>query len=142
MAKGDYTQYRRQYQDISASTGISSGSTGSPFTLLTAKNANYQIYVQRIIVDQVVVTSTGATGSFAGGTGANIAVSVFPNTISSNAGVNSFEHDFGEDGQPLGLGKNLVMTITGTVPGLNVKVQAYQKLDKSIGGPGTTGAVE
>jgi hypothetical protein len=99
--------YRRRtsfYQDISGAFNVGTATTTT--TLVTARNANYTIWIQKLHIE--VTTSAVQTWTFAdsAGTPVNIVPAV------STSSIAHFDFDFGPEGVPLTLGKNFVLTIS------------------------------
>ena len=118
-AGGDYTRNRRWYQD--ASTTLAFTASTDDTTLITCRNVNHTIYVQRIIV--WIKTSTTATMAFEDTTtGKQIA------KIPASPGADTrWDFDFGPEGVPLTVGENFEMDVSATGLAGHLIVEAYQK---------------
>lgn len=116
-----YRRLRTFYQDVSGSFRVVAADAG-PDTLVTVRNANYTIYVQKIHIE---VTTTGAfTWTFQDSAGSPIPI--VPSV--STAAIAHFDFDFGPNGVPLTLGKSLVLSISGAGAVGWVSWEAYSVL--------------
>lgn len=101
-----YRRYTSFYQDVSGSFRVLAAD-GGPDTLVTVRNANYTLNLQKVHIE---VTTTGAfTWTFQDSAGTP--VPLVPSI--STAAIAHFDFDFGPKGIPLTLGKNLVLSISG-----------------------------
>jgi len=135
---GDYSKYRRHYEDLSFDYDLATA-TGGPVTLLTARNAKYQIYIQKISIDVGTYSAKVLTFADSAGTPVEIASSSIPGTEPTNAGAQNYEHDFGSEGTALTVGKNLVLTLSGAGVAARIHVACFQRL-ASTGFIGDTAA--
>lgn len=118
-----YRRKRTFYQDISGSLLVAAAATTS--TLVTVRNGNNTLYVQRVHIE---VTTTGAfTWSFQDSAGTPIPI--VPSV--STAAVAHFDFDFGPEGVPCTVGKNLVLSISAAGAAGWVTWEGYSKLTAS-----------
>lgn len=129
---GDYTKFRRHYQDVSFDYDLATGTSG-PVTLLTVRNANYQIFIQRITISVVTFAAKTLTLQDSAGTPVVIAVASIPATESTVPGIEPYEYDFGEVGTALTIAKNFVLALSAAGAAARIHVDAYQRLGKTIG---------
>lgn len=112
---------RRFYQDASTELTVAAG-TGDT-TLITVRNANHTIYVQRIIG----WISTDAAQSISFEDTADTPYQIAEITTSPGDSTR-WDFDYGDEGLPLTKGKNLNMNVSAAGLAGSVKVYAYQKL--------------
>lgn len=125
---GDYNKYRRHYQDISLDYDLAA-TTGGPVTLKAVRNSAYTIYIQRISTD--VKTYAAKTLTFEdSGTPTVIAVDSIPAAEPTNAGAQSWDHDFGPVGTALGEGKDLVLALSASGVAARIHIEGYQRRTK------------
>jgi hypothetical protein len=116
-----YLRKRTFYQDISSALTVAVG-TGDT-TLVTARNANSTIYIQRVIV----YVTTDAAQSFSFEDSANTPVVVAK--VSTSPGVDTrWDFDFGPNGRPLTEGKNFVLNVSAAGLAGSVEWYGYSKL--------------
>lgn len=112
--------YRRTYEDVSTST-VAAQASGD-VTLITVRNASYQIFVQKITAHvQVTTTGTWQFESGTGGSGTPIVWQVGAITAPDDKSV-----DFGARGVALDAGESLALDV-GTAGTLVISIEAYQK---------------
>lgn len=93
-------------------------------TLVTVRNANYTLYIQRITYTPTTVAAQAITVKDSAGT--PVLAALIPASQST-----PYVADFGPEGLPLTEGKNL--TEAGTAgPGGRFKIECYAKLTKVI----------
>jgi hypothetical protein len=116
MSLKDAAGYRTFHRDISGNLDVTT--TTDDTTLVTAKNANSTIYIQRII--GYVNTDAAQSISFEDSNGTAKKIS----KITTSPGADTrWDFDFGDEGEPLTEGKNFVMNVSAV--GLEVKVKWY-----------------
>lgn len=118
---GDYGYYRRWYEDVTADLTMAAG-TGDT-TLITARNANYTIFVQRIIA--FITTDAAQSWSFEDSAGTPVQIA---EVTTSPGDSTRWDFDFGPAGAPLTEGKNLLLNVSAAGLAGHVHVEAYQKL--------------
>lgn len=117
---GDYLYYRRVYQDVS--TELAVAATDDDQTLITVKNANYTIFVQRIIA--YITTSGAFSWSFEDSNSPAKKIA----GVTNPPGVDTmWTFDYGEEGLPLTQGKNLLLNVSAAGLAGQIKVYAYQR---------------
>lgn len=104
--------------------------TGANF--ITVRNANYQIFVQKIMVN--VSTVAAQTLTFADDASTPVVITVLP---ASAARGNQVILDGGAEGVPLTLGKNLDITASAAGVAGSLVVECYQKLGAVVAAAGT-----
>lgn len=127
MAGLDYAFYQRQYHKKNADTDIVVG-TQNYADVVAAKNANYRVYIQKIVLS--ITTHFDGTMTFDDdGTGPPIAVYTDEATAATTGqGHVPVVFDFGPEGRPLTIGANLDINQSGAgIVGV-VHIEAYEKL--------------
>lgn len=115
-----YRRKRTFYQDISGSLFVAAAATTS--TLVTDRNANNTLYIQKVHIE---ITTTGAfTWTLQDSAGSP--VPIIPAV--STAAVAHFDFDYGPEGVPCTVGKNLVLSISAAGAAGWVTWEGYQKL--------------
>lgn len=99
--------------------------TGADF--IAVRNANYRIYVQKIVVN--VSTVAAVTITFKDDAGTPVVVAELPASAAKGAVVIL---DAGPLGIPLTLGKNLDITASAAGVAGSLSVECYQKLDAAV----------
>lgn len=117
---GDYLWFRSQFQDVSGQLNVAAA-TGDT-TLVTARDANTAIFVQRI----VVYIQTDAAQSMAFTDTAATPVEIAKVSTSPGASTR-WDFDFGEEGIQLTQGKNFLMDVSAAGLVGVVKYYAYTK---------------
>jgi len=128
---GDYTKFTRHYENKTTDIDITA-LTPDPTTLITVRNASYQIFIQKaslVVTTYVasVITLQDHTTSRVYGT-FNI-----PASAPSTAGNADYVLDFGPQGTPVLLGDSVDVLITPVGAVGILHVEAYQRLGKTIG---------
>jgi hypothetical protein len=131
MAENDaYRRLRNLFGDKSYSASLTTAAT-TQNDVITPRNANHTLYVQRILVN--VITASAQNWTFRDDNSTPKDIAFLPN--SAAAGVHEF--DFGPEGIPLTLGKNLDIVISGAGVAAAVKIEAYEKLGAVVAHTGT-----
>lgn len=118
--------YRSQYSPLTYDTAIVAA--GTTENVLAVKSANHKVYVQAILV----VPSVGAAEAVTFQDDASTPVVVAKTKATAVQGE-SYLFDFGPEGFPLTLGKNLDMIVAaGGVLRAAVHVEGYEKLGATI----------
>lgn len=117
---------RATYHDKSRAVAFTAANdftvTGADY--IAVKNANYRIYIQKIIVN--VTTVAAQTLTFRDDAGTPVVVGV----LAASAGIGAQTVlDGGDQGIPLTLGKNLDIVASAAGVAGTLEVQCYQKLD-------------
>lgn len=94
-------------------------------TLVTVRNANYTLYIQRITYTPTTVAAQAITIKDSAGT--PVLVALVPSSQATQ-----YVADFGIQGLPLTAGKNLTSANTAG-PGGRFKIECYAKLSSVIG---------
>lgn len=124
---GDYTKFRRHYQDVSTDFDLLASDAG-PDTLISARNKYYTIYVQRITVSVKTFAAHTLTFQDSAGTPVVIGVVSVPAAESTNPGLVQYELDFGEIGTPLTVADNLVLALSAAGVAARIHIDAYQRM--------------
>lgn len=124
--KSDYGMYRAWNQDVSVVSALSTGATG-PLTLITARDANHTIFVQRILLS--VTTDAAQTLTFQDTAGTPVVIGKSP--ASPALGIEVVA-DFGGKGMALTVGKNLSCVISAAGLGGQIDVEAYQRQTSTV----------
>lgn len=125
---GDYTKFLRHYQDVSGDIDVATGTAG-PLTLVTVRNVNYTIYVQRIRVSVVTFAASAKTLTFEDSAGTPVVIGIVttPTSAPSVPGEQSFDFDFGPEGTPLTVAKNFMLALSAAGAAARVHWDAYQR---------------
>ncbi len=125
---GDYNKYRMANSDKSANLAVTTATDDT--TLITARSANHQIFIQRIIVTIAVYAAKVWTFTDSTGTPIPFAIISIPAAAVALASESNayMTIDFGPAGYPLAVGKNLVLDVSATGAAGAVHVEAYEKL--------------
>ena len=119
MAFGDYLQYRRENHDISGSLEVIA--TTDDTTLVSAKDANHTIFIQRLSF--WVSTSVAQTISFEDSDSSAFQIAEIP----SAPGKAMFNFDFGARGVALTEGKDFKMMVSAVGYAGALSWEGYQK---------------
>lgn len=112
---------REFYQDISGTVTMAASDTTK--TLVTVKNANYQLHIQRIIV--YINTDAAQSWTFQDSNGTPLKLCA----VTTSPGADTrWDFDFGDAGYPLTLGKNLTLTTSAAGLAGDVRWYGFQKL--------------
>lgn len=128
---GDYVGYRNHYTDKSMDLTVLAATDDS--TLITAKSANHQIFVQRITIE--ITTYSAKTWLFKDSAGTPVEVkliSIPAAAVALPSESNSMIADFGPKGLPLTVGKNLLLDVSAAGAAGRITVEAYEKLGAVI----------
>jgi len=126
QATGDYGEQHQINHDMSMSTNILASDTG-PVTLLTARDANETIHVQRIKLSVTTYSAKTITTQDSAGTPIQVSLFSIPAGAPTNAGAQQYEVDFGPHGFALTKGKNLTLTLSAAGVAGAITVDAYSK---------------
>lgn len=117
--------YRAFYQDISGKL-VATTSTDDT-TLVTVKNANSTIYIQRVIV--YITTDAAQSWSFEDSNASAFKLC----KVTTSPGVDTrWDFDFGDEGYPLTEGKNFVLNVSATGQAGNIKWYGYSKITSAV----------
>ncbi len=128
---GDYVGYQNHYSNKTTDLTVLAATDDT--TLITAKSANHQIFVQKITI--TISTYSAKTWLFKDSAGTPVELDLV--TIPA-AGValpsenNSIVLDYGPKGTPLTLGKNLLLDVSAAGAAGRIHVEAYEKLGAVI----------
>ena len=117
--------YRKHFQDISGELVVAAA-TGDT-TLVTARNANSKIYIQRLIV----YVTTDAAQSAAFEDTATPAYKIAEVTTSPGDETR-WDFDYGDEGLPLTEGKDFVMNVSSAGLAGTVKWYGYTRLSSAV----------
>lgn len=117
--------YRSRYQDISGTLDVTT--TTGDTTLVTARNANATIFIQRII--GYVTTDAPQSIAFEDSATASKTIA----TITTSPGDETrWDFDYGEEGFPLTEGKNFIMNVSAAGLAINLRWYGYMKLTSPV----------
>lgn len=116
-----YRRFTTFYQDASGSAPVAVLESGNN-TLVTAKNANTTIFIQKIHI-QVITGNAGSTWGFEDSTDVEVT-----GDVSVATGPQHIDYDFGPEGVPLTQGANFILEVTNAGATGVVSWEAYQKL--------------
>lgn len=131
MGGKDYGFYQRQYHSKNTYKVMLAATDDS--TLITVKSANYRLFVQKISVS--ITTYSAVTWTFEDSEGTEIEIghiSIPAAAVALPSESNSMVLDFGPEGVPLTLGKNLVIDVSAAGAAGIIAIEAYEKLDSVI----------
>lgn len=112
---------RTFYQSISGQLNLAA--TDDDQTLVTVKNANYQLFIQRVIV--YITTDAAQSWSFEDSNGTAVKVC----KVTTSPGVDTrWDFDFGPQGKSLTAGKNFVLNMSAVGLAGHVEWLGYQRL--------------
>lgn len=107
--------------------------------LITVRNANYTIYVQRIVVAPTTYAAKTWTFQDSAGTPVPVAFISIPATAGTTGADAEFVFDFGPTGIALTTGKNLNIIMSATGAAGAIHIEAYEKITLPVmAGAGTT----
>lgn len=116
---------RTFYQDISGNLTLTAATDDT--VLVTAKNTNYTLFIQRVIF--TVTTDAAQSISFEDTAGSPVRVCKVP----TSPGVDTrWEFDFGAAGYPLTSGKNFNMNVSAVGLAGHLEWYGYQKLNNGV----------
>ena len=123
----DYGYYRAQNSNKSTTFAVAAADSATKENVITAKNANYTVFVQRIILSVFADSAQSLTFQDDAGT----PVVIGKSAASPGLGV-EIVADFGPEGYPLTEGKNLDITISGAGLACKGSIEAYERLTAVI----------
>jgi hypothetical protein len=116
---GDYTFFQKTFTSKNANIDLAAGDGGKA-DIVAPRNANWQIFVQKISYNPV--TAAAQVVTFQDDAGTPVKICTVP---ASQATPIVF--DFGPTGVPLTVGKNLdISNVAG--PAAKIHIEAYEKL--------------
>lgn len=118
----DYGFYRWLHQDAATTHSVATTDSGTLNNVITVRNANYAIVVQRITLS--VTTDAAQTLTFQDDAGTPV---VFAKSPASPGLGFEIVADFGPKGYQLTAGTNLDIVISSAGLGCVVSIEAYQK---------------
>lgn len=120
MPFDDYSQNRRFHQDVSVSNYFTTAATTS--TIITVRDANHDIFIQKISV--FIQTDAAQSLTFQDTEGTPKVVAKVP---ASPGAASKFLFDFGPTGIALTVGASLTATFSAAGLAGHYEVVAYQK---------------
>lgn len=121
--------YRKFHRDASRSVAFLAtddfAATGADY--IPVRNANYQIFIQRIIVN--ISTVAAQTLTFQDDAGTPVVIAVLPASAARGAQT---VLDGGARGIPLTIGKNLDIVASAAGVAGSIIVECYQKLGNNV----------
>lgn len=136
---GDYTRYRKLYQDISGQLNVVAATDDS--TLVTAKSANHTLFIQKIEVN--ITTYSAKTWLFKDSASTPVPIGFFSipaSAVALPSESNSIILDFGPEGVQLTEGKNFLLDVSAAGAAGMLKWQGYQKYGVTTSGGSYNGA--
>ena len=122
----DAYRLERQYnQDVSSTLRVTT--TTDDTTLVTARNASYTLFLQKLHVE---VTTGSASKTWTFEDSASTPVALVPSVDAS--AIAHFDFDFGPRGIPLTEGKNFVLNVSATGAAGWVSYEMYQRLSSPV----------
>lgn len=121
---GDYTKFQRHYQTLTTDVYITA-LTPSPTTVLTVRNANYQIYIQK--AELTVTTFVASVQTLVGVTSGKVYARFdIPATAPAN-GTEYYLIDYGPTGAAVNVGESVQLVSSQSGPVAVLHIEAYQK---------------
>lgn len=127
MAAGDYLHW--QFQFTRRNTDVNVLAATDDTTLITARSADHQIYIQKIAIS--VTTYSAKTWLFkdSASTPVEIAfISIPAAAVALKSESGTIDFDFGPTGTPLTKGKNFVLDVSAAGAAGTIHIEAYEKL--------------
>lgn len=118
---GDYMLFQRRYPSLTCDVDLTTFDTGKA-GIVPVKNANYQIYVQRITYAPATVAAVAIVFKDSAGTAIG--------TVPASQAV-PLPLDFGPTGRALAIGTNLDL-VAANGPAGAIHIEAYQRLGQTI----------
>lgn len=116
---GDYTQYQKWNTSKTADLSLLAAAAGQA-GVITVKDANHQLFIQKISYVPTVVAAQAVT--FKDTAGTPVVIGLVPASQATPLVL-----DFGPKGYPLTAGKNLDIANTAG-PGAIIHIEAYEKI--------------
>ena len=126
--RGDYGHFQRMFPSKNVNVDLAAADSGKN-DIIAVRSANHQIYVQKISYN--VITAAAQAVTFQDDAGTPVKIAVVP---ASQATPIVF--DFGPEGVPLTIGKNLDISNTAG-PAAKIHVEAYEKLAVAVAAAST-----
>lgn len=112
---------RRNYRDETLDKQMTA--TDDDQTLISVKNVNYTIYIQRIIA--YITTDAAQSWNFKDSNGTPKSIA----KVTTSPGADTrWDFDFGDEGVPLNQGKDFLLDVSAVGLAGNIHVEAYQRL--------------
>lgn len=111
--------YNTRFQDISGTLVLAAADDDQ--TLVANPNANYSIFIQKIVVN--VTTDAAQSASFEDSAGTPIKVA----NIVASPGLGIQEFDFGPQGRKLTEGKNFVLNLSAAGLAMGIHWEGYMR---------------
>lgn len=125
---GDEARFQIIYGALEVNYDLAAATAGPVENLVAPKNANYQVFIQHIIVS--VTTYAAKTMTFQDDAGTPVPIAFFsvPAAAPTGGGNQEYRVDFLGDGTPLTAGKNLDLVLSGAGVAGRIHISGYQKL--------------
>lgn len=121
----EYLAKRRFYQDVSGT--LTATASTDDTTLVTVKNANSTLYIQRVIA--YITTDAAQSWSFEDTAGTPVKVC----KVSTSPGVDTrWDFDFGATGYPLTEGKNFNLNMSAAGLAGHIEWYGYSKITAAV----------
>lgn len=133
MPFGDYGHYQRFHTSRNADVNLVVGTAG-PVTVIAARSAGHQTFVQKIVVSINVYSAK--TMTFQDTAGTPVLLGLFSIPAAAAALVSESGQiilDFGPQGIALTIGKDLNLVLSGAGIGAAIHVEAYEKIGTTTG---------
>lgn len=133
MPFGDYGHYQRFHTSRNADVDLLAANAG-PVNLVVARSAGHQTFIQKISVS--INTYAAATMTFqdTAGTPVKFGLESIPAAAEAHVSESgSFVIDFGPQGKPITIGKDLQLVLSGAGIGASIHVEAYEKIGTTTG---------
>lgn len=125
---GDTRYYQTIHPKLDVDYDLAAGNAGPVENLLTAKNADYQVFVQHIVVAVTTYAAKTLTFQDDAGTPVPIGFLSIPASAPTGGGQQEYRIDFTSDGTALTKGKNLDLVLSGAGVAARIHIEGYQKL--------------
>ena len=131
---GDYTLFQRRYGNWSTTVEVLTIDTGKT-SLITCRNANWQVYIQRVIFYPTVFAAVTMTFQDTNALPKKIGIISVPSSAPvSSTTINPMDVtrlNFGPNGVPLTLGKHLDVVFSGGGIAGQLHIEAFQRLGQT-----------
>lgn len=120
---GDYTKFQRHYQTLTTDVFITALTTSA--TVLTVRNANYQIFIQK--AELVVTTFVASTVTLVGATSGIVYARFDVPAAATTNGTEPYPVDYGPTGLGVQLGESVNVSVSQVGVVAVLHIEAYQK---------------
>ena len=126
----DYTLFQRRYSTLTTDFEIT-GLVVNPSTVLTVRDVNYQIFIQR--AELVVTMYAAGTVKLVGAASGRIYATFNIPAAPSSSNVDLFALDYGPTGFGVNIGESVQVSWSNSNTDALLHIEAYQRLAKTVG---------